>query len=269
MINDIKTVIKEQWDNRALIFRISNFEMRGMYTNHYLGSLWEFITPLLQVVVYWMIFGLGIRGGDDVDGTPFILWLLMGLIPWFLISPSIIQASNSVYQKIGLVSKMKFPVSLLPTISIINNVRNFIVMMLFLFIILAVYGIDYQLHLIQLIYYLFALFAFLFSFSIFSSTLATIVRDYQLLLQSIVRMLFFLTPILWDVSGSAPDWLKGLLQLNPFYYIIDGIRASFLGRYWFFEQPLYFFYFWTLTFAILFIGSKMQVKFKKDFVEYL
>ena len=230
--------------------------------------MWQFITPLFQIFVYWLVFGLGIRGGQPVEDVPFILWLLMGLIPWFLIAPSITQGSNSVHQKIGLVSKMKFPVSLLPTISIVGNSRNFIIMMAVFMVILIIYGISFSLYFLQLFYFIFCLYVFLFAFSILSSTIAVIVRDYQAMLQSIMRMLFFLTPILWDIT-TAPGWLATLLKLNPFYYVIDGIRASFLGTYWFFEQPIMFFYFWALTFAVLYIGSKLHVRFRKDFVDYL
>ena len=268
MLKEIKIIIKEHIDNWRLILSISQFEVKSLYQKHYLGTLWQFITPLFQILVYWLVFGLGIRGGNPVEGLPFILWLLMGLIPWFLISPSILQGSNSVHQKIGLVSKMKFPVSLLPTIAIVNNSRNFFIMLILLFIILFIYGIDFSLHLLQLVYFILCLFVFLFSFSILSSTISTIVRDYQLMLQSFMRMLFFLTPILWDVS-NAPSWLANILQLNPFYYIIDGIRASFLGSYWFFEQPIRFLYFWSLTFAILYFGARTHVRFRKDFVDYL
>src|SRR5690554_2361531 len=117
MFNNIKQILKEQIDYRHLVFRIAQFENRGMYQTHYLGSLWQFLSPAIQVAIYWFVFGT-IRGGAPVDGTPFFLWLLIGLIPWFFISPTLIQGSNSVHQKVTLVSQMKFPVSLLPSIRI-------------------------------------------------------------------------------------------------------------------------------------------------------
>lgn len=271
MFKYIKAIIKEQIEHMDLIFRMAKFEVKGMYQVHYLGSLWQFINPIIQVGIYFVVFGIGLRGGKPIDGDiPFLLWLLLGLIPWFFISPTMIQGSNSIYQKVNLVSKMNFPVSLLPTIRMVGNSIQFIVLLGVLFIITLLYGIYPSIYLLQLPYYLFSMYVFLFSFSILSSTIATLIRDYQNLLQSMMRMILYLSPILWDpTSDKVPDWLGNVLKLNPFYYIIDGIRNSFLGGAWFFEDSIYSLYFWSLTFVILYFGANMHFKFRKDFVDYL
>lgn len=89
-------------------------------------------------------------------------------------------------------------------------------------------------------------------------------------LQSMMRMLLYLSPILWNPEGDlVPDWLSNILKLNPFYYIINGFRDSFLGRAWFFEDMIYTAYFWILTFVILYAGAHLHLKFRKNFVDYL
>lgn len=217
------------------------------------------------------MFGIGLRGGRPIDGdTPFLVWLLCGLIPWFFISPTMTQGSNSIYQKVNLVSKMNFPVSLLPTIRIIGNSFQFVVLLGILFVLLLIYGIYPTAFILQLPYYLLCLYVFLFSFSILSSTIATLIRDYQTLLQSMMRMFLYLSPILWDPKAeNVPEWLTYLLKLNPFYYIIEGIRLSFLGGTWFYEDPIYMLYFWVLTFVILYFGTLVHFRFRKSFVDYL
>lgn len=267
----MKELFKEQWEHHNLIFRMAKFEVKGMYQIHYLGSIWQFINPIIQVGIYFVVFGIGLRGGRPIDGDiPFLLWLLMGLIPWFFISPTMVQGSNSIYQKVNLVSKMNFPVSLLPTIRIVGNSFQFLALLVVLFIITLLYGIFPSVQLLQLPYYLLSMYMFLFAFTIWSSTIATLIRDYQNLLQSMMRMILYLSPILWDPMGDrVPDWLGNILKLNPFYYIIEGIRSSFLGGDWFFEDPIYLLYFWTLTFIMLYFGSRMHFRFRKDFVDYL
>lgn len=270
MINNIKLIFKEQFHNKELIFRMATFEIKSSYQLHYLGILWQLIHPAIQVAIYWVVFGIGIRGGQPIDGIPFILWLLMGLIPWLFISPTLIQGSNSIHQKLSLVSKMNFPVSVLPTIKLIGNSFQFIILMIILFLLLALYGIKPSIYIVQLPYYLLALFVFLFSFSLFSSTVATLVRDYQTFLQSTIRMLLYISPILWDPSGDmVPDALSNILKLNPFYYIIEGVRSSFLGGEWFFNNPIYAIYFWSLTFILLYFGSYLHIKVRKNFMDYL
>ncbi|WP_277679780.1 ABC transporter permease [Gracilibacillus dipsosauri] len=270
MFKSIRQVLAEQFQNKELMLRMAVFDIKGMYQIHYLGTLWQFLNPAIQVAIYWTVFGLGMRGGQPVGDVPFFLWLLMGLIPWFFISPSLTQSSNSIYQKVSLVSKMNFPVSLLPTVKLISNSFQFIILMVILQIILLLYGYKPSVYILQLPYFIVALYAFLFSFAILSSTIATLIRDYQMLLQSMIRMILYLSPVLWDPNGDrVPEYLSNILKLNPFYYIIEGFRSSMLGTSWFFEEPIYMLYFWSLTFALLYLGTKVHVKLRNNFVDYL
>ena len=180
MLKDMKELFKEQWEHHNLIFRMAKFEVKGMYQIHYLGSIWQFINPIIQVGIYFVVFGIGLRGGRPIDGDiPFLLWLLMGLIPWFFISPTMVQGSNSIYQKVNLVSKMNFRVSLLPSIRIVGNSFQFLALLVVLFIITLLYGIFPSVQLLQLPYYLLSMYMFLFAFTIWSATIATLIRDYQ------------------------------------------------------------------------------------------
>jgi teichoic acid transport system permease protein len=267
-MNLILQVLKEQIENTHLILRLAAYETKSKYQMHYLGILWQFLNPVLQVGVFWFVFGLGIRGGAPVEDTPFFVWLIIGLIPWFFLSPTIIQASNSVYTKVNLVAKMKFPVSVLPTVVMVGNSLALFVMLIFLVLILLLYGIYPNIYWLQLPYYLFCLYTFIYAFSLFNSTVSTIVRDYQLLLQSIMRMFFFLTPIFW-VPDNMPEQFQSILKLNPFYYLIGGFRNAFLGQGWFFNEPFYMLYFWLGVSVLLFIGAVIHIKFRKSFVDYL
>lgn len=261
-------VLKEQFFHFNLIFRLSSYEEKGKYTMHYLGALWQLLNPFIQIGVYWLIFGLGIRKGSPVDGTPFFLWLIIGLVPWLYISRTITQATNSIYAKVNLVSKMHFPVSVLPTIKIVGNSISFIPMILISICIALFYGIFSGIYLIQLVYYLLCLYVFLFAVTLLLATLTTIIRDIQMMVQSIVRLMMFFLPIVWNI-GNFPQLFVNILKLNPLFYIIEGFRYSILGGKWFFEDLSYTSYFWSMTLLLLTIGSYLHIKFRSKFVDYL
>ncbi len=122
--------------------------------------------------------------------VPFILWMLAGLIPWFFISPTILDGSNSVFKRIKMVAKMNFPISSLPSVAIASNLFSYAIMMVIYIIALLASGIYPSLHWLQYIYYFVCLMAFLFSFSLFNSTISVLIRDYQFLLQAVTRLLF-------------------------------------------------------------------------------
>ncbi|WP_246942794.1 ABC transporter permease [Bacillus pinisoli] len=260
-------VVKEQILNLSLIFRLASYEIKSSYQMHYLGVIWQFLNPLLLVTVYWLVFGLGLRGDRAVEGDSYFIWLIVGLIPFLFISPSITQGSNSVYAKVNLVSKMKFPVSILPSITIVSNLFNFFIMLIAVIIVLYFNNVFAGFYLLQLPYFLFATVFFLFAITLLCSTISIIARDFQLLLQSIMRIMLYLTPILWDPSNLPT--LEKILKLNPMYYLVEGYRYMLLGESWFFLDWRYTFYFWICNFVILFIGASLHVHFRKKFVDYL
>ncbi|KXZ20555.1 Teichoic acid translocation permease TagG [Bacillus nakamurai] len=275
-MNAVVKILKEQVTSFPLILRLAAYETKSKYQMNYLGVLWQFLNPLIQMLAYWFVFGLGIRkGGPMATGAgevPFILWMLAGLIPWFFISPTILDGSNSVFKRIKMVAKMNFPISSLPSVAIASNLFSYAIMMVIYIIALLASGIYPSLHWLQYIYYFVCLMAFLFSFSLFNSTISVLIRDYQFLLQAVTRLLFFLLPIFWDIHsklGANHPELVPVLKLNPLFYIIDGFRNSFLDGQWFFQDVKYTLYFWLFTLFLLTVGSILHMKFRDKFIDFL
>ncbi|MCY7814320.1 teichoic acids export ABC transporter permease subunit TagG [Bacillus haynesii] len=275
-MNALVKILKEQVTSFPLILRLAAYETKSKYQMNYLGVLWQFLNPLIQMLAYWFVFGIGIRKSSEmitgVGEVPFIIWMLAGLIPWFFISPTILDGSNSVYKRINMVAKMNFPISSLPSVAIAANLFSYFVMMAIYVIVLLAFGIYPNLQWLEYIYYLFCMIVFMFAFSLFNSTISVLVRDYQFLLQSVTRLLFFLLPIFWDIStqlGDKHPALLNVIKLNPLFYIIDGFRNSFLGGSWFFEDATYMLYFWAFTLLLLTVGAVLHMKFRDRFVDFL
>lgn len=271
-MNDVKTVITEQFKNFGIIRRISKYEEKATYQSHYLGLLWQVLNPAIQIGIYYLVFGLGMRRGD-VRGIPYIIWMLVGIIAWFFINSSILGESNSIYRQIGMVSKMKFPVSILPTVNMASNFKSYRWMMLLLFISMFSVGIYPNVYWIQYFYYLFCMFAFLFAFGILNSTISVLVRDYHIMLQSILRLLFYLSGPIWEFNrifnGTRHAWMTRLLELNPIFYIIDGFRDSLLYGKWFWEKGVQTMFFWLVVGVLLIIGSHIHMKFRARFMDFM
>ncbi|PEQ82702.1 Teichoic acid translocation permease TagG [Bacillus sp. AFS006103] len=268
-MNFIWQVMKEQLLHLNLIFRLSFYEEKSKYTMHYLGVFWQLLNPFIQIGIYWFVFGFGIRGGGaSVGETPFFLWLIVGIVPWMFINLAITQGSNSVHSNITLVSKMKFPVSVLPSIKIVGNSFSFFIMMIITLVIIFLNKSFPGIYLIQLPYYMLCLYSLLYGLTLLLSTLTTIIRDIQPIVQSIMRLMMYVLPIVWNVD-SLPSTILKILQLNPFFYIIEGFRYSLLGGAWFFNDLAYTLYFWTINILILFIASNSHLKFRHKFVDYI
>lgn len=269
-MKNVIMIIKEQFDNFGIITRVSKYEEKATYQSHYLGLMWQFLNPLIQIGIYYLIFGLGVNGGKNVDGVPFIVWMLIGIIAWFFINTSLLGGSNSIYQKVAMVSKMKFPVSILPSINIMSNLVSYGWMMGILIVVMLGFGIYPTIYWVQYIYYFICMIAFLFAMGVLNSTITVLVRDYHIMLQSILRLLFYVSGPIWNIqSRNFPMVVVKLLELNPVYYIITGFRESFLSQGWFWEKPTVTLIFWGLVLTILIIGTHIHMKFRARFVDFI
>ncbi|NUH85499.1 ABC transporter permease [Bacillus firmus] len=260
------TVIREQISSFYLIRRLSIFEMKSANNNNYLGMLWEIINPMIQLSIFWFVFGFGIRGGQPVDGVPFVYWMLSGMVIWFFVNQSILEASKSIYTRLNFIAKMSFPMSVIPTYVIVSKFYSHIMLVGIITIGLQFAGYIISPYFIQLPYFMFCTLMLLISLSLVTSTLATIVRDVQMIVQSGVRMLLYLTPLLWVPSG----FIKDIMMINPLYYIVEGYRASMLGTSWYLVENIQLtIYFWVVVLILLIIGSFLHVRFRSHFVDYL
>lgn len=262
-------VINEHFQNFYMIGRLSRYETKAQYSTHVLGLLWEILNPLFQITTYWLVFGLGLRAGRPVDGgIDFLPWLVAGLSLWFFISKAIVQGGNSIYSRITLVSQMNFPMSIIPSFVIITFLTEHLFMLAIVFIIMIAYDLPFHMQLLQIPYYLLAAYCLSYSIALLFSTFSSIARDFQTLLQSVIRMFLYLSPILWSIN-SMPEYLRPYLYLNPFAYLIEGYRDALFYQTWFWERPELTLYFWGLTFTTYFVASNLHVKFRDSFADYL
>lgn len=268
-------VLKEQYINFYLIRRLSMYELKSKNKSNYLGTAWEVINPVIQILIYWFVFG-SINKRADVEvipgmDVPFIAWLMGGFILWNFFYQSTIQGSKSIYTRLAMLSKMNFPMSVIPNFVIFSQFYVHLIMVAITIILLQLLGFYMNIYYLQLIYFIFATFCLIFSISLITSTLSTIIRDVHMFLNATLRMFLYLSPVLWPVSRvlDSPT-LVLVMKLNPLYYLIEGYRSAFFGLGWYFvEEWKYTLYFWGLVFVLFLFGAGLHVKFRKHFIDYL
>lgn len=269
------TVLKEQFKHFYLIRRLSLYELKSKNKSNYLGMAWEVINPSIQILIYWFVFGT-ISKRADVEIMPgqdvaYIAWLLVGFISWSFFYQATIQGSKSIYSRLAMLSKMNFPMSVIPNFVIFSQFYVFLFMLLIATIILNVMGYFINVYYLQIIYFIIATFCLTFSIALITSTLSTIIRDVHMLLNATLRMFLYLSPILWPISSFIEnETIVSIIKLNPLYYIIEGFRASLFGTEWYFITNWeYTLYFWGITIVLFIFGSIIHVKFRRHFIDFL
>lgn len=263
-------ILKEQATHWHKIMRIARYDQRAAYQSHYLGMVWEVLSPTLQVLIYYFVFGIRMNGSQMIEGNvPYIVWMLIGIIPWFFISGIIVSGANSIYANLSLVSRVKFPMSILPSITIFKAMYSYGTMLVILLFFLFANHIYPTIYWTQFLYYFVCMCFFLYAVSLFNATITILFRDYQLIIGSVMRLMFFLSGAVMDVTAHPDSLLTKALKLNPIVYVIEGFRDAFLSREWFFQDVWWSLYFWGVTLLVLGVGAMLHLQFKDRFMDYL
>ena len=102
-----------------MIYKLAKNDFRTKYAGSYLGIIWAFIQPVVTVLVYWFVFEVGFRAGENTLPVPFVLYLIAGIVPWFFFQDGLIGGTNSMLEYSYLVKKVVFQISVLPVVKII------------------------------------------------------------------------------------------------------------------------------------------------------
>lgn len=268
------TVIIEQIKHFYLVRRLSLYELKAQNKNNYLGMSWEIINPTIQILIYWFVFGT-LRSREPVEfqgmEIPFFPWLLAAFFLWIFFYQATIQGSKSIYSRLRILSKMNFPMSVIPHFVIFSKFYIHVFMLILTIVILQFIGFFINIYYFQFIYFIFAAFCLIYSISLITSTLSTIIRDVHMLLNSTLRMLLYLSGVLWPITLLA-DYpvIMAVMKLNPLFYLIEGYRSAFFGAGWYFvEHWEYTLYFWLIVIALFWFGSTLHVTFRRHFIDYL
>lgn len=264
----VSAKLKKYRDEFKLIYELSKNDFKVRYAGSSLGILWGFIQPLMTILVYWFVFEVGFRFGQRPDGTPFILWLTCGIIPWFFFAESWVTSSNSFLEYSYLVKKVSFRIGILPLVKILSAFYIHLFFICFLVIVLYVYGFYPALSYLQVFYYLFCTSYLLLGLGLVFSSLVVFLKDFMQILGIAVQIGFWLIPIVWSPE-ILPDKFAKIFKLNPLYYIVEGYRDTFINHVWFWHRYNQTFYFWILSSIILIIGIALFRKLKPHFADVL
>ena len=268
-IKNLITIIKEHIEYKQQIGKLAKADLVRTYRGAALGWSWAIIKPTVTIFVYWFGFEIGLRAGTDVNGFPFFLWLIAGIIPWFYISDMLTAGTDAIRRYSFLVTKMKFPVSTIPTFVSISKLLVNILLIIIMILIYWGFGHAPDVYYLQLLFYIAISFVFWTTWSLFSSLLAAISKDYANLVKSFVSALFWFSGILYNPDNIKIEWLKKFLNINPITYIVRGFRNCFINKVWFWEEPKKLLYFGIVFLVMLVLALWAYRKVRKDIPDVL
>lgn len=272
-MNYLVSLVKEVIRKRKLILDLAKADFRKRFVGSYFGIIWMFIQPIVTVLVYYFVFGVGFRNPPAIPGVPFVIWLVPGIVPWFFFSEILNAGTNCLSEYHYLVKKVVFQVEILPIIKLISCL---IVHLIFVIIMLGLYfcyGRFPMVSWLGVLYYVAAVSAFSLALVYFTSAINVFFKDMAQIVNICLQFGMWLTPIMWYEEMFADKSFYPILQVvikfNPMYYIVAGFRDSMITGAFFWQRPTMTLYFWGVTVVLFLLGLKVFKRLRPHFSDVL
>lgn len=216
------SIFKSLYDYRELLKTSVKKDVGGKYKHSFLGILWSFVNPLLQIIVYAIIFPLIMRSNIEY----YVVFMVCGLIPWNYFSTVINRASFTMIENGNILKKVYFPREILPLSVVTSETITFLISSIIIVCFVLGYGLGITINIVFYPILLFVQFVLLLGISLFVSSITVYFRDLQHFIGVLLQLFFYATPIVYSVE-TIPENFQWILKYNPMTYIIEGYRDIF------------------------------------------
>lgn len=212
--------LKDLYCYREMIISLVRKGLRGRYKRSFLGFLWTFINPLLQLIIYTFVFSQIMK----VNVDKFYLFLFVALIPWLFFSASLTGGAIAIISEENLVKKVYFPRQILPISYVTTAFVNMLLCFIVIFAVLFFVGVGVNpyallfLPIIMLVEYILCL-----GIAMLTSALTVYFRDLEHILSIVSMAWMYLTPVMYSVDMVPKDILP-YFSFNPMSPIIIAYR---------------------------------------------
>ena len=225
--------LQDIWRYRILIEHMVRRNLLLRYRGSLLGFAWTQIAPLMQLMVYWVVFGYFFPG----NALPlYPLFIAVALIPWGYTSDAIATSVRSIVDNAPLVRHAYFPREILPIASVLTSMVNFLLSMpvLLLFQVCVRYYAYENVQIPATILYfpiiLLVHTIFVMGCALLLAAIAVYSLDIIHVVGIFLQIWFFLTPIVYSLNGISTSLARLIRWTNPMASIIEYYREILYGQ---------------------------------------
>lgn len=212
--------LREIYEYREMIFSLVRKDLRGRYKGSVLGFFWTFLNPLLQLIVYTLVFSVIMRAGIE----DYYLFLFVALVPWSYFSFSVTSGAGSIRAQQDMVKKIYFPREVLPISCILSQLINMLLTFIVVFLVLLVTGKGINpLACLYLLPTILVETVLAIGMGFLTSAVTVFFRDLEYMLGIIVMAWQFATPVMYSID-MVPERFIPVFMLNPMTPIITAYR---------------------------------------------
>lgn len=215
-------IFKDLYKYRELLKTSIKKDIGGKYKHSFLGVIWSFLNPLLQIAVYAIIFPMIMKNNME----NYTVFMVCGLIPWNFFVTAVNRSSFTIIENGNIIKKVYFPREILPISLVTSEAINFLISSIIILVFTLANGISLTWTVVLYPIILVVQYVVILAISFIVSSVTVYFRDLQHFLGIFLQLLFYATPIVYSIN-VIPANFQWILKLNPMTYIIDAYRAIF------------------------------------------
>ena len=253
------------WHYRELFWMLAWRDIAVRYKQAAIGVLWAVVRPLLTTAIFTFVFGRIAHLSSN--GAPYPVFVFAGMLPWFLMSTILAEASNSLVVNAPLVGKIYFPRMIIPSAAAVVALVDFLINLVILFVMMLLFGVEWRWSLLALPAFVVLAVLATLGPALLLTALNVKYRDFRYIVPFIVQFGLYISPVGFS-SGVVPQKWRLLYSLNPAVGVIDGFRWAILGG----PNPLYLPGFWAGLIVVclfLWLGIRYFQKTEKTFADLI
>lgn len=222
----LKNILLPIFSYKYLLYQLTLKAIKSRYKQSVIGYAWILLNPLVQLFVYSFVFSIVFS--FPTNNIPYPIFLFVGLLPWIYFQTSLASATLSLVDNSDLLRKVNFPREILPYSVILSKTVDFFFAFILLLLFMLIYQIPIQFSILWALPLFFIQIILMTGFSLLFSTLNLFYRDTQYLINLLLLIWLYLTPVVYSLS-LVPGKYIFVYKLNPMVGIIEGYRSSFFN----------------------------------------
>jgi lipopolysaccharide transport system permease protein len=211
----------ELWQRRELLFIWLRYTIKARYTQTVLGILWIVLLPLSLSLVMAFAFGQILQAKGP--GVPYVAFILAGIVSFSFFQEGVQNSTSAVASQIQLIGRVYFPREILILLSIGEGLVDMVFKLIVLIAVNLFVGIFPNWVLVYLPIPLIILTVLTLGLMFFVSVWSMLIRDVPQLVGVILRLLFYISPIIYSLENVPERW-QFLVAINPLTLVIQAFR---------------------------------------------
>ncbi|MEV7611793.1 ABC transporter permease [Streptomyces sp. NPDC089799] len=226
--------VRQIWGRRHFILAFSRAKLMAQYSQAKLGQVWQVATPLLNAVVYWLIFGVILGAGKEMPKDTYIPFLMMGIFVFTFTQSSLMAGVRAISGNLGLVRALHFPRATLPISFSLQQLQQLMYSMVVVFVIAIAFGNYPKASWLLVVPTLALQFVFNTGLAMVFARMGAKTPDLAQLMPFITRTWMYASGVMFPIAAylkDKPAWISDVLLWNPASIYMDLIRFSLIDDY--------------------------------------